>query len=358
MLSPDRYRMGLLVRVCRAVVRALSVDRRRDDSRSALSGKGGGAGMIGGDQPALPLVLLVEDDHQDAFIVRELLEDSGLAVRLEWARSLDDARRALARERAQCVLLDLGLPDARDLSALAVVREASGDAAGAGADRAGRGAPRAWPRSPRAPRTIWSRARSRPSGSAARSATRAAQAGRAGGGSAASRAAAGGGERPTGARPAAQAAAAATAIGWPPVTARAGSGAAGRRLLRRGGGRRRYPARGHRRCLRARPRRGRPGVCLRIAWRTLVLSGVTGTDLLRQLDASCGRSAAATRRSSPCDAGVEPDRHRAVWRAGHPGLLVHSGTAAHLGRAGAGPGAGLPTRRSGPAGWSCPRAAG
>src|SRR5690606_27506132 len=103
--------------------------RAEDDRRSALSRKGGGAGMIAEGQPALPTVLLVEDDPQDAFIVRELLEDSGLAVRLEWARSLDEARRVLARRRVQCVLLDLGLPDARDLSALSVMREASGDAA-------------------------------------------------------------------------------------------------------------------------------------------------------------------------------------------------------------------------------------
>ena len=46
-----------------------------------------------------PLVLLVEDDPQDALIVQELLEESGLAVRLEWARSVDEARRELARLR-------------------------------------------------------------------------------------------------------------------------------------------------------------------------------------------------------------------------------------------------------------------
>ncbi|MEV0617370.1 SpoIIE family protein phosphatase [Nonomuraea sp. NPDC050404] len=76
-----------------------------------------------------PLVLLVEDDAQDALIVEELLEDSGLSVRLEWARSVDEARRSLTRLRPECVLLDLGLPDAHEFSALSAVIEEAGDSA-------------------------------------------------------------------------------------------------------------------------------------------------------------------------------------------------------------------------------------
>ncbi|TDD42167.1 response regulator [Nonomuraea terrae] len=81
------------------------------------------------DESRQPLVLLVEDDPQDALIVEELLADSGFAVRLEWVRSVDAARRALHRLRPQCVLLDLGLPDAYEFSALSTVLEEAGDAA-------------------------------------------------------------------------------------------------------------------------------------------------------------------------------------------------------------------------------------
>ncbi|MFI7618523.1 PP2C family protein-serine/threonine phosphatase [Nonomuraea terrae] len=81
------------------------------------------------DESRQPLVLLVEDDPQDALIVEELLADSGFAVRLEWVRSVDAARRALRRLRPQCVLLDLGLPDAYEFSALSSVLAEAGDAA-------------------------------------------------------------------------------------------------------------------------------------------------------------------------------------------------------------------------------------
>ncbi|GIG27922.1 PP2C family protein-serine/threonine phosphatase [Cellulomonas marina] len=60
-------------------------------------------------------VLLVEDDDADALLVREHLQDAGLQVELVQARTLDEA---LQRLDADCVLLDLGLPDARGLPAL------------------------------------------------------------------------------------------------------------------------------------------------------------------------------------------------------------------------------------------------
>ncbi|WP_240674994.1 PP2C family protein-serine/threonine phosphatase [Cellulomonas endophytica] len=61
-------------------------------------------------------VLLVEDDEGDAVLVREHLADAGLDVALVWARTLDEA---LGRLDADCVLLDLGLPDARGIDAVA-----------------------------------------------------------------------------------------------------------------------------------------------------------------------------------------------------------------------------------------------
>lgn len=55
-------------------------------------------------------VLLIEDDEADALLVREYLADAGLAVSLSWHQSLAAATPALAASPV-CVLLDLGLPD-------------------------------------------------------------------------------------------------------------------------------------------------------------------------------------------------------------------------------------------------------
>ena len=62
-------------------------------------------------------VLLVEDDEGDAFLVRELLLDAGSDVELSRARTLAEAVTALPGA-VDCVLLDLGLPDADGLAAL------------------------------------------------------------------------------------------------------------------------------------------------------------------------------------------------------------------------------------------------
>src|SRR5690606_38425679 len=340
-----RYRMGLLVRVCRAVVRALSVDRRRDDSRSALSGKGGGAGMIGGDQPALPLVLLVEDDHQDAFIVRELLEDSGLAVRLEWARSLDDARRALARERAQCVLLDLGLPDARDLSALAVVREASGDApvvvlTGLAEEQAGLAAVTAGAQD----YLVKGRVEAEWLGRTLRYAMQRKQAEQAAVALHAERIRAEENarlERGLLPRPLLQQMPIEVATRY---RASRVSGTLGGDFF--------DVVEGDDKVVHAvigdvcghGPDEAALGVCLRIAWRTLVLSGVTGTDLLRQLErilrAERGGDETFVTMST---LAREPDQRTVrVWRAGHPRLLVLSGSGVTWAEAGQRPALGLP----------------
>ena len=67
-------------------------------------------------------VLLVEDDEGDAFLVRELLLDAGSEVTLSRARTLAEARLALPGD-VDCVLLDLGLPDSDGLEALRAVLE-------------------------------------------------------------------------------------------------------------------------------------------------------------------------------------------------------------------------------------------
>jgi serine phosphatase RsbU (regulator of sigma subunit) len=61
-------------------------------------------------------VLLVEDDDGDALLVGELLREVGAAVVVRRARSLSQAK-ALVSDAA-CVLLDLGLPDSQGLNGL------------------------------------------------------------------------------------------------------------------------------------------------------------------------------------------------------------------------------------------------
>lgn len=73
-------------------------------------------------------LLLVEDDDGDAFLVRELLADTGQPVDMTVARTVAEARESL-RSAYDCVLLDLGLPDAQGLDALREVLAAAGDAA-------------------------------------------------------------------------------------------------------------------------------------------------------------------------------------------------------------------------------------
>ncbi|MFD7025842.1 PP2C family protein-serine/threonine phosphatase [Promicromonospora sukumoe] len=67
-------------------------------------------------------VLLVEDDDADAFLVSELLADadveSDLRADLHRARSVDEALNILSMVSVDCLLLDLGLPDAEGLGAL------------------------------------------------------------------------------------------------------------------------------------------------------------------------------------------------------------------------------------------------
>ncbi|GAB2946154.1 fused response regulator/phosphatase [Nonomuraea fastidiosa] len=62
-------------------------------------------------------LLLIEDDDGDAFLVEELLKEAAAPPRIFRARSLSEARQKLTPE-IQCVLVDLSLPDASRLEAL------------------------------------------------------------------------------------------------------------------------------------------------------------------------------------------------------------------------------------------------
>lgn len=64
-------------------------------------------------------LLLVEDDRADAALVEDLISDAVADIRVIWAQSMADAERELAAARPDCVLLDLNLPDATGMDALA-----------------------------------------------------------------------------------------------------------------------------------------------------------------------------------------------------------------------------------------------
>jgi serine phosphatase RsbU (regulator of sigma subunit) len=75
--------------------------------------------------PTVPTrVLLVEDDEGDAFLVRELLIDSAPDIYLDRVRTLQAAEARLPGE-FDCVLLDLGLPDAQGMEALRLILNAA-----------------------------------------------------------------------------------------------------------------------------------------------------------------------------------------------------------------------------------------
>ena len=75
--------------------------------------------VIGG--PGGTPVLLIEDDDGDAVLVTELLRDAAAPVTMWRAKSLGEAKPMLAN--ATCVLLDLGLPDTTGLTGLRWLQE-------------------------------------------------------------------------------------------------------------------------------------------------------------------------------------------------------------------------------------------
>src|SRR5690606_41783171 len=70
-----------------------------------------------------PSLLLIEDDPGDALIVEELVVDSAPEMTVVWVQTLAQAREELATSAPDCVLLDLHLPDASGLEAVARLQE-------------------------------------------------------------------------------------------------------------------------------------------------------------------------------------------------------------------------------------------
>jgi serine phosphatase RsbU (regulator of sigma subunit) len=71
--------------------------------------------------PGQVRVLLIEDDDGDALLVQEYLADAAAPVALERVRSITEAKPLLAS--AACVLLDLDLPDAHQLQGVHWLQE-------------------------------------------------------------------------------------------------------------------------------------------------------------------------------------------------------------------------------------------
>ncbi|MFI7385575.1 PP2C family protein-serine/threonine phosphatase [Streptomyces sp. NPDC049813] len=74
-------------------------------------------------------IILVEDDDGDALLVEELLIDTGLPHELIRCSSLAGVRAEATVHAADCILLDLHLPDTSGIGAVAAVRQIAPDAA-------------------------------------------------------------------------------------------------------------------------------------------------------------------------------------------------------------------------------------
>jgi serine phosphatase RsbU (regulator of sigma subunit) len=292
-----------------------------------------------------PAVLLVEDDAGDAMLVEELLADSGVKARLRWVRSLGEARRALAGETPQCVLLDLHLPDAHGFSALETVLAAAGGAAvvvltGLAEEEAGLAAVAAGAQD----YLVKGRVEAEWLGRAIRYAIQRKQAEhtaaelRAGQLRAQENARLERGLLPV---PLLRSAPVRVTARYRPGRASALLGGDFYDVVEADDGTVHAvigDVCGHG------PDEAALGVCLRIAWRTLILSGVSGPELLRNMH----RILVAERTSPEVFATVSmvslnPDRRSVrVLRAGHPGLLMRSPATVELVETPHGPALGLP----------------
>lgn len=90
-----------------------------------ISGDGGSAGSGDGESAEPAVVLLVEDDDGDALLVTELLADAELEIEVRRAASVAEAAEELAQGRVDCLIVDLGLPDAVGLDAVEQLRRST-----------------------------------------------------------------------------------------------------------------------------------------------------------------------------------------------------------------------------------------
>ncbi len=111
---------------------AASASMLRVDGMTSASMRGNSGmyriGPASGTTAPVVSVLLIEDDEQDSFLTRDLLQDTGLEISLNWQQSIGAALPELAKAPS-CVLLDLGLPDSEGFDGLRRVLELAPDAA-------------------------------------------------------------------------------------------------------------------------------------------------------------------------------------------------------------------------------------
>lgn len=70
-------------------------------------------------------LLVVEDDEGDALLLAAAMDDAGIApAAVRWFRTLAEGRAAVLERPADCVLVDLGLPDASGLESVLGMTEA------------------------------------------------------------------------------------------------------------------------------------------------------------------------------------------------------------------------------------------
>lgn len=95
--------------------------RKGDEQVEMVAEDVSSGGAMTAPSPERVRVLLIEDDDGDALIVEELLHDAGAPFILGRARSLAEADLALPG--VSCVLLDLELPDSRGLQGVRRLQE-------------------------------------------------------------------------------------------------------------------------------------------------------------------------------------------------------------------------------------------
>jgi serine phosphatase RsbU (regulator of sigma subunit) len=119
-VSPMRYVSAARPAYACSDSHALMTPTAKADERAEMVAEGVSPG-----NPELPAdrmrVLLIEDDDGDALLVDELLLDAGAPFVLRRARSLAEARPLLGD--VGCVLLDLELPDSRGLAGVRALQQ-------------------------------------------------------------------------------------------------------------------------------------------------------------------------------------------------------------------------------------------
>lgn len=98
------------------------------DSAAGLPGVSGIESGPGGTASGKVSILLIEDDPGDALLVEEMAFDSTSDFELVWTKSFNQAQALLETDRPDCILLDLHLPDAQGLDALAAVQRCANGA--------------------------------------------------------------------------------------------------------------------------------------------------------------------------------------------------------------------------------------